>query len=202
MSKIAYKTAKDLADLKKIQDSAIRSAKTMRSNIQIALVATTIHLVQHRDYTLASRLVDGLGDGVNGAAVVEWLKKYAGLTVGDIMVMVDGKEVKRQGFTGLVDDHSNVVRGTFDEAKDTMWWELKKQNPYKGFDINASLRSVLAAAKKAQQKVADGEVSAEDVNLDNVDDSILKQVLALVNFEPLVLGDASNDNAAAESNAA
>lgn len=201
MSKIAYKTAKDLADLKKIQDSAIRSAKTMRSNIQIALVATTIHLVQHRDYTLASRLVDGLGDGVNGAAVVEWLKKYAGLTVGEVMVMVDGKEVKRQGFTGLIDDHSNVVRGTFDEAKDTMWWELKKQNPYKGFDINASLRSLLAAAKKAQQKVADGEVSAEDVNLDNVDDSILKQVLALVNFEPLVLGDAGNDDAA-ESNAA
>src|SRR3546814_12042919 len=70
-SDLKYTTAKDTKALEALQDKAIRSVQSARVHIQVALVATILHMGKHGDWTVASRLVDGLGNTVNGKAIVQ-----------------------------------------------------------------------------------------------------------------------------------
>lgn len=196
---IKYTFAKTSDALYALQDKAITAAKSARIAIQVAAVATVHHMVKHRDYTIASRLVDGLGETINAKSLVEWFKEYGGLTVGEITTEVDGKQVKRTTFNGLVDNHEQVVRERFDEAKQVMWWELVKVNAYKGFSLELALKNVLNQAKKAQAKLEAGEVSADDVDVTHVNDATIKAVLALCKFETIAASanDEQNEQVAA-----
>lgn len=200
MSKIAYSLPKNETELNKIQDSAIRAANSARTKIQLALVATVYHLSQHHDVRVARRLVDGLGETVRGKALVEYLSKFGHLTVGELIEERDGKNVTVTTFTRIKGDaeaHTVAIRESFEEAKATMWWNLKKENPYKGFSLNDALKNVLAQAKSAQKKALDG---ATGVTLDDVSDDTIRAVLALCKFDAIIEpanDSASNDAAAA-----
>lgn len=190
---IKYVFAKDNAELFKIQDKAVKAINSARVAIQVATIATIQHMLHHHDYTVASRLVDNLGNTINGKALVSYFVKYGGLTVGKVKVVDEkGKETEVDAFNGLVKDYDNVVMATFDEAKAKPWWTLKTASPYKGFNLEQALQNVLAQNKRAQEKLAKGEVSAEDVKVKANDDTI-KAVLALCNFTAIIEGDLPED---------
>ena len=173
MTAIKYVFAKDAAGLEKIQASAIRSVTKARVQVQIAAVATIRHAFEHGDWTYAQRLVDGLGNTVNGAALVEWFAKYGGLTV------EDGK-----GFSGWKGkDH---IEANFNEAKAEMWWDLRKQNPYSGYSLETALQKVIADHAAAQKKLA--KLSEEDKQKVQfqVNDETIQAVLKLCNFDVII----------------
>jgi hypothetical protein len=179
MAKIKYVDCKDAASLNAIQDKAIKSVHSARTLIQIALVATILHIGKHGDYTSANRLVEGLGNTVNGRAVVEYFVKFGALKVGE-----DGK-----GFAGLVKDFPEVIKGTLDEAKATMWYDLKIQQPFKGVNLEAMLTSLINKVDKA--KVTASETGHDDMVNTTVSDNTIRKLLQLANFDA-ILADAEN----------
>lgn len=186
-----YVLPKDNAELNKIQDQAIRAANSARNKIQLALVATVHHLAQHHDVRVARRLVDGLHDTVRGKALVEFLTKFGHVIVTEVTEEVDGKKKTVTTFSrikGTAEEHSIAIRKTWEECKATMWWDLKKENPYKGFSLEDALKRVIREATLAQEKALNG---ADNVSLDNVSDATIKQVLALCKFDAII--DPAND---------
>lgn len=176
---IKYVIAKDVKGLEALQDKAIKSVQSARVHIQVALVATILHMGNHGDWTVASRLVEGLGNTVNGKAIVEYFKTYGNLSVND------------EGFTGFADkNYKAAILATLDAAKEKMWWELKIQQPYKGFSLEVALLQVVKNHKLALDKVAEGKAKAEDVDV-AVNDATIRQVLALCQFDA-IMADAGN----------
>lgn len=175
MSKITYVVAKDVKDLERIQDLAVKAVQSARAKVQIALVATMLHIGKHGDYTVANRLVEGLGNTVNGKAIVEWFVRFCGLSVAD----------DASGFDGIVNKHADYIRNKLEDAKATMWWELKPANPFKGWSLDDALQAVIKQHKAAQEKLKG--LSDEDkakVSL-KANDATIQQVLAICKFDEL-----------------
>ena len=166
---IKYTFAKNAAELEAIQAKAVKSINSARVSVQIAAVATIRHAFEHGDWSYAAKLVDALGNTINGSALVEWFKLYGGLKTDD------------NGFCGWSGkDH---IEAGFQEAKAKMWWELKPKNPYKGFVLEDALQKVLADHAKAQKDML--KLSDEDkakVKL-VVNDATIQAVLKLCTFE-------------------
>lgn len=182
---IKYTVAKDTKALEALQDKAIKSVNSMRVHIQVALVATILHMGTHGDWTVASRLVDGLGNSVNGKAIVQWFKDYGNMSTND------------EGFTGFTNkDFKKAILATLDAAKEKMWWELKVQSPFKGFSLEAALQSVIKNHKLATAKVADDASLADSVDV-TVNDATIRQVLTLCNFDAII-ANAGNTDAIAD----
>lgn len=174
MKAIKYVFAKDVAGLEKIQAAAVKSVQNARVSVQVALVATIRHAYEHGDYSYAGKLVDALGNSVNGKAVVEWFKLYGGLKADDT------------GFIGW--SGKQYIEDNFEKAKAGMWWELKAASPFKGFDLEAALQNVIKQHNAIQEKVVG--LSDEDkakVKFD-VNDATIKAVLKLCNFDA-IMGD-------------
>lgn len=172
MKAIKYVTAKDAAELEKIQATAIKSVQKARVLVQIAAVATIMHAHKHGDWTYAQKLVDGLGNTVNGAALVEWFKLYGGLSTDD------------NGFIGW--SGKDYIEQRFEEAKATMWWSLKVKSPFKGFDLEAALQKVIRDHNAMKEKVAGlTQEDKEKVNF-KVNDATIQAVLKLCNFEAII----------------
>lgn len=172
MKVIKYVFAKDAAGLEKIQASAVRSVQRAREQVQIAAVATIKHAYDHGDWTYAQKLVEALGNTINGKALVEWFKLYGGLTTDD------------NGFTGW--KGKQYIQDSFEKAKAGMWWELKAASPFKGFDLEAALQKVIKDHQAVQEKVVG--LSDEDkakVKL-QVNDATIQAVLKLCNFDAII----------------
>jgi len=189
MSAIKYVMPKTAADLDKVQDKAIRAANNARNLIQIALIATVHHLAINHDVRVARRLVDGLHETVRGKALVQFLTKYGCLTVGEVEVEdpITAKKSKITTFTGIVgnaDEHNAKVREVFEEAKETMWWSLKPENPYKGFDLQTYLANGLAQVQKAAKLIEEGKAPPTALSTD-VNDKTIRALLALVRFDTI-----------------
>lgn len=184
---IKYVFAKNAADLEKIQANAVRSVNRARVCVQVAAVATIRHAYEHGDYTYAQKLVDALGNTINGAALVEWFKVYGGLTTGD------------DGFTGWSGkDH---IKDNFEDAKGKMWWELKVKNPFKGYSLEDALQKVLtdhAKIVKGMDKMTEEEKAKVSVQ---VNDATIQAVLKLCNFEAII-DDAQEEQQHEEQQAA
>lgn len=171
MKAIKYVFAKDVAGLLALQATAIKSVQAARVSIQIAAIATIRHAFEHGDWTYAQKLVDGLGNTINGAALVEFFKVYGGLTTDD------------KGFIGW--KGKDFIEANFEAAKAKMWWELKAQSPFKGFDLEAALQRVIKEHKTMQEKVVG--LSEEDkakVKF-TVNDATVQAVLKLCNFDAI-----------------
>lgn len=179
---IKYVFAQDAAGLEKIQASAVKSVTKAREQVQIAAVATIKHAHVHGDWTYAQRLVDALGNTINGAALVEWFKLYGGLETDDT------------GFIGW--KGKDYIAEKFTDAKAKMWWELKKANPFKGYSLEDALKKVIKDHEAMQKKVVGlTEEDKAKVNM-QVNDATIRQVLALCNFEAIIGGEEEVEEAA------
>lgn len=172
--KIKYVTAKDNADLEKIQDRAVKSINSARVSIQVALVATVLHIAKHGNYTVAQRLVDGLGNSVNGVAVVEWFKRFGKLSTSD------------EGFNGIANDFSKLIAASLEEAKAKMWWELKPINAFKGYNAEAALQQFIKTHKSFTAKLMTMPLEDQAKVDVSINDATIKQVLALCNFDAII----------------
>lgn len=145
-------TGKNAKSVDQLIASAISSVKSMRERVQVASIAVLIHAEKTGDYRKAQDLIDGLGNGVNQAALVEFFVKYGGL-------QVDEEEGGFNGWKG-----ADYIRDNFQAAKAQAWWELKKQSPYKGFDLNEEIGKLIKRARAANDKLEDAEAQGiEDV---------------------------------------
>lgn len=178
---IKYITAKDTTDLYKIQDKAISSVHKARDLVQIALVATLIHAGKHGDYTGATRMIEGTGNAVNGAALVKFFVRFGGLLVAE-----DGS-----GFSGW--QGADYIRANLNDAKATMWWTLKKVNPFAGYSAEAEIKKFIKRHKAMTAKLDSmSDEDKEKVSL-TINDETIKALLSLVNFEAIITGEATND---------
>ena len=156
MAKVRY-IQKVLADVDKCITSAHESYQTTRNKVQVAAVAVLLHAYNHGDYSKANTLIEGL-QGLNQAALVEFFVQFGGFTVSE----------DETGFTGWSGkDHLN---DNFQAAKDTMWWDLKVQKPWMGFNLNAAIQLVIANADKATARASKNEelVDLVDINAEQL----------------------------------
>lgn len=176
MTAIKYTLPKDSAELDKLVAKAIKSVQSARVTVQQAAVAVLHHAYQHGDYSAASGLVEGLGNTINGKALVEFFVKFGGLKI----------NADKKGFDGW--SGKEFIKEHFNDAKATMWWDLKQQQPYKGFDLEAALQSVLKQHKDAQSKLEGlSEEEKAKVNF-KVNDATIQQIFMLCDFKPIIEG--------------
>ncbi len=145
MSKIIYKPAKTANDLLSMIKRDSDKAESVRKGVQVTAVAVLLHAYHHGDYTFATKHVNALGDGINAAALVEFYATFGGLEV-------DEETGEFCGWLGKAHIKENI-----EGAKSTMWWSLRKQNPWKGYDLDAQLLKVVKGLGNAQKKVEDME---------------------------------------------
>jgi hypothetical protein len=182
-TKIKYVITANAKELEAVQNKAIKSVVSARVAVQVAAVATISHAFKHGDWTYAQRLVDGLGNTVNGAALVEWFKVYGGLTTND------------EGFSGW--KGAKHIEAMFQKAKETMWWDLKKVSPFKGYSLEENLLALIKNHKAMLAKQAN--MSEEDkakVSI-TVNNDTIQAVCALCNFEAILTSEDSNNAAIA-----
>ena len=120
---------------------AIHSAKTMKDKVQVAGIAILMHAEKCGDYRKANDLIEGLGQGINGKAIVEWFSIYGGFTISE-----DGKAF--DGWKGA--DH---IKNQFQAAKTTAWYTLAPSNPWGGFNLLEELGKVVKKEEKARAKI-------------------------------------------------
>lgn len=174
MTAIKYAMPKDAAELAKLCAKAVKSVQSARVSVQQAAVGVLYHAYKHGDYTAATSLVNDLGNTINGKALIEFFVKFGGLKVNAETNSFDGWAGK------------DYIEAAFNDAKATMWWDLKVQQPFKGFDLEAALQQVIKRHKEAQEKVVG--LTPEDqarVNV-KVNDATIQQVLAMCNFEAII----------------
>lgn len=178
MSKISYAalSGKNAKTVDQLIQAAITSANTMRAKVQVAAVAVLIHAEKHGDYTKANDLVNGLGDGVNGAALVEWFCKFGGLKV--------DTETPENGFTGW--NGKEHIRANFSSAKAEMWWNLKKSSPWAGFNDIEAAKKVLTGYSNALKKVRAAEVEGDDAKAEELKANITANTAFLAELDALI----------------
>jgi len=176
---INYILAANAEELDSQISAAIESASTMRERVQIAAVSILAHAEKHGDYTRAAILVDGLGEGVNQRALVEFFVKFGGL-------IVDEEDGGFNGWTG-----AEFIKEHFQDAKGTMWYTLKPLPVWSGYSLEDALNKVVNQHLKHQKKL--NALPADDPARKKFEMSAnrvtLERVLGLVDMELIV-----NDN--------
>lgn len=164
-------TGKNAKSVDQLIASAISSVKSMREKVQVASVAVLMHAEKCGDYTKAQELVDGVGNGVNQNALVEFFVKYGGL-------IVDEEEGGFNGWKG-----ATFIRDNFQNAKAQPWWELKKQSPYKGFNLHDELAKLLKRTQAANEKKDAAEEDGDEAvsSMISVNDNEYQMLVQLVN---------------------
>jgi len=162
MTKVIYSN-KAMSDVNYAISQAHESYQKTRNKVQVAAVSVLRHAFLHGDYSKANDLINGL-QGLNQTALVEFFVKFGGFKVGE-----DEK--------GFVDwNGKEFIEAHFQEAKKVMWWELKVQSPYKGFNLKQVLALVISNAEKAQEKVSKDESIADKVV---IEEAMLEQLRAI-----------------------
>lgn len=174
MTAIKYVTPKDAEAVNGLINKAVRSVQKARVDVQIAAVGILIHAEKHGDWTKANDLVTGLGNTINGKALVEWFVQYGGLVIDE----------EAQAFSGW--KGAEHIRERFQEAKAKMWWDLKQANPFRGFDLEAALKKVISDHEKVAKKM--DELPEEDKAKvkTQVNEETIRAVLKLCKFEAII----------------
>jgi hypothetical protein len=174
MSNIKYVEPKDAKELERLQDQAIRATVKARESVQIAAVATLIHAAKHGDWTGANRLTEGLGNTINGQALVKFFVDFGGLTI----------NADESGFGGWAG--ADFIREHLDAAKAKMWWELRKVNPFAGYNADVELKKFVDKFAKMRKQLP-GLPNEEATKVSFIiNEDTMRAVMHLVPFEEIV----------------
>ena len=141
--KIGYIMAK--ITLKTVQKRILTAQTTTqqaRVDVQKALLGLVEHVAVHGDKNvILTNAPDWIksAHGLNRKAMVDFLVKFGG-------VVVEGSEF-------VADKNS---KADFKAAKDTDWWTLKVDQPFKGFDLDAKIAALIKEAVKAVETAEKG----------------------------------------------
>ena len=149
----------DNVNVDKAIATAIKSVLKGPVDVQKACVAILVRTHKPGDYSKANELVTGLGNSVNAHSLVAWFVDFGGLTVDE----------ENQCFNGW-SGKQYITQEVLDAAKDTMWWKLKKANPFKGFNLTGQIVQLVSSYNKAVKKEAklinDGANDVAEVSAD------------------------------------
>lgn len=174
MTAIKYVMPKDATELAKLCNKAVKSVQSARVSVQQAAVGVLFHAYKHGDYSAANTLVTDLGNTINGKALVEFFVKFGGLKV-------DEEKGAFIGWSG-----AKFIEDAFNDSKATMWWDLKQQQPFKGFDLEAALQRVLKQHKDTLEKV-EGMTKEDKAKVKlQVSEATMKQLFSICDFEVIV----------------
>ena len=152
-------------ELTKYNKTTCINAKTLKNRIQIGSVAILMHVGKHGNKPqackLANDLVNGLGQGIQCGALIDWFIEF-GMVVGD-----DGK--------AFADIDLDKVKANFQKAKATHWSTFAPVTPWSGFSLQDKLEALLKAAGKAQDKAREDDLG-ELVDIDDIKLSALSLV--------------------------
>ncbi len=165
LARIKYSDSKDKAAVDKAIADAVAKVKGGRVSVQKAAVQVLVHAYHHGDYSKAQALVEALGNGINGRALVEWFCQFGGLRI---------NESGFCGWRGAQHIADNLIA-----AKAQPWWMCKQQNPWGGFDLQSQLERLLKQAQKAVDRAAGDPDLADKVQL-SVDADIKQRILNLL----------------------
>jgi hypothetical protein len=160
-------TFKTVKQLDTAIDQIIVGARNQREMIQHIAVGIVAHAAGKGsgNVTRAKKLVDGLGAGVRFDSLVAWFAKV-------------GINFDEEGNVSL--DKSMLTTDNFNDAKSVNWFEVKKANPYKGFDFKAALIKQQKQAYQAKEAAQDAEkasmVHMSDKELKALEDFVQSQV--------------------------
>lgn len=179
--KLRYATFKTFADVEACVLKGIESAKTMRQRVQYAAVALMIGSTFENEkdaekthaemaVELANTLVNELGQGVKAEGLVKYLVDKAGFRLN-----AEGKAFESVKGT-------EWIRANLEAAKATPWWTYAPATPFKGFQLNEEIRSIIKRAKKAVDRAAKSE---DDAKLIEVDQNMITVLEALVGGNPV-----------------
>ena len=169
--KITYTLPKNTAQLSRIIAEATSSANTMKEKVQRAAIAILHHTYHHGDYTKANDLVDGLGHGVKRDSLVAFFVELGGLTVG----------VGTKGFIGW--KGKEHIKANFEAAKSTMWYDYKKEEAFKGYNLEDKIINLIKSHQSTMKKVK-GMSPEDQAKVDvAISEATIKQVLSLINFD-------------------
>lgn len=165
---IKYTTFKTAADLNTAIDKVVADSKTMQDKIQNVAFGILCHAVKHGDYTMATRLVNELADGVRKVALVAYFET-AGLKVNEA----------GDGFSDWAG--AEFIKERAEELKTTMWWTLKPANPYNGFDLKAELARLLKRAENEGKKAEKFRQAGDNdsAGMVKIDASMMAQLRSL-----------------------
>ena len=153
--------------------------KTLKDNIQVALVVITNRYIKHGSHehtmSLFNKLVNCMYDtGHQGQAAQKWVETFVGGVIGNIGTA--DKEVK--GFTALnlqlAKDLWNGLKDSKAEkylqvgTKGTHWCEFKPKETWKGYDLEAKMDQLVKSIDQAQVKSQEegNEESPVNINQD------------------------------------
>jgi len=162
--KIVY-TAKALNDVDGSIKAAVSGYDDAKKKIQVACVSILAHAEKCGDYTKANTLIDSL-KGLNQRALVEFFVRFGGF-------IVDEEAGKFSGWNG-----KEFIRKGFQDAKATMWWDLKPQNPFEGYSLDADVARVIDKAEKNLKKLAKHPEYGAIININTAKLEALKALAA------------------------
>jgi hypothetical protein len=142
-----------------------------------------------KSVTKADLIVERLGNTVNQAAVVEWFVKFGGLIVAE----------DASGFGSW--QGPKFIAEHLDDAKATMWYDLRKQNAFAGYNAEAEVHKFIAKYKGMRDKLNEGKLSDEDAKKVDMHINIttLDTLMSLCKMELIVSPDDSAANGEAQT---
>lgn len=189
MSKIKYVTPADAGAVDKLIDTAVRATKKARDLVQVALVGILIHAAKHNDYSRANTIIEHLVGTANANAIVKWFIEFGGL-------IVNAEGTAFDNWTG-----PKYIQEQLERAKETMWYEYTKPNPFAGYNAEVELHKFMKRYATMRSKTEADELSTEDktkVDL-HVSSQTIDALMKLVRMELIVAPNVEADNEQGEA---
>ena len=171
-----------------IAETCVRANK-LKDRIQIASVGILMHVGTHNNkpqaVKFANSLIEGLGQGIQCKALIEWFVEF-GTLIAD-----DGK--------GFADVNLEKVKAEFQRAKTTHWVSFAPVSAWAGFKFDDKLAALFKAASDAQDRANKSEDDAKVVDINANKLAVLKVVSGLDSLQLQQLMSTLNVGAVTET---
>lgn len=141
-------------------------AKTLKDRIQIGAVGILAHVGTHGNIPqatkLANDLIDGLGQGIQLKALIEWFVEFG------LVIAEDGKS--------FADANIDKIKKEFTRAKQTHWVSFAPITPWAGLNFSDKLTQLFKATDDALVKAATDTDAAAVVSVDEHMLAVMKVV--------------------------
>ncbi len=140
-----------------IAETCVRANK-LKDRIQIAAVGCLMHLGKHGNKPhvceSATNLINGLGQGIQTKALIEWFIEFG------LILDTDKGE-------SFVDANIDKLKEKFETAKKTHWVSFAPQKAWAGFSFDDKLEALFKGAEDAQARALKSDEEAQVVDIDN-----------------------------------
>jgi hypothetical protein len=146
-----------------------KRASALKDRIQIGAVGILMHVGKHNNkpqaVKLANDLIEGLGQGIQLKALIEWFVEF-GLVIND-----SGK--------AFDDVNMDKLKSEFQRAKATHWVSFAPKTPWAGFAFDDKLVQLFKGADDAIKRAQGDADEAKVVSIDENKLAVLKMMASM-----------------------